>query len=69
MPEDTLFHDAVVRVKRAAHARGKKAGIVVVDGAGAKKACEEGGFDFVIMTNEVRALQAWYKRELGVART
>jgi hypothetical protein len=40
--------------------------MVVVDGQGAKEACRE--FDFVIMTNEVRALQAWYERELGVAR-
>lgn len=63
---DTVYHRAVTRIREAAQRHGKKAGMVVVDGQGAKEACRE--FDFVIMTNEVRALQAWYERELGVAR-
>jgi 4-hydroxy-2-oxoheptanedioate aldolase len=65
-PDDTQYHAALDRIVEAAHKANKKAGIVVVDGQAAAKAF--GKFDFVIMTNEVRAMQAWYRAEVAVAK-
>ena len=65
-PEDTEYCEAVDRIVAAAHEAGKKVGIVVVDGQAAAAAFER--FDFVIMTNEVRAMQAWYKSQVAAAR-
>lgn len=65
-PDDVVYHDAIDKVVKAAKMAGKKVGFVVTDGQTAKKAFEK--FDFVIMTNEVRALQAWYRSEVATAR-
>lgn len=63
---DTQYHEAIDKIVNSAHQAGKKAGTVVVDGQAAAKAFER--FDFVIMTNEVRAMQAWYREEIVAAR-
>jgi 4-hydroxy-2-oxoheptanedioate aldolase len=58
---DTIHHSAVDKVVSAARKYGKMTGIAVVDGETTREAKER--FDFVIMTNGLQALQAWYKRE------
>lgn len=58
---------AIDKVVNAAKKHGKKAGIVVVDGDGAKKARER--FDLVVLSADVRALQAWYRQELSIANS
>ena len=65
-PTDGHYYAAIDRVVAAAKHYGKYCGLVVTDGQTAREALER--FDFVILTNEVRALQAWFKRELSVAR-
>lgn len=64
---ETVFLQAIDKVVETAKKHEKKAGIVVVDGESARKARER--FDLVVMTADVRALQAWYGRELEVARS
>ena len=60
------FLEAIEYVAETAKRRGKKCGMVVVDGEVAKKMRQK--FDLVMLTADVRALQAWYGRELRVAK-
>ena len=64
---ETVFLEAIDKVVESARKHGKKVGIVAVDGEAAKKSGER--FDFVVMNADARALQAWYGRELKVARS
>lgn len=64
---ETVFLEAIDKVVLCAHKNGKKVGILAVDGNAAKKAKER--FDFVVMSADVRSLQAWYKKELEVAKS
>ncbi|WRT63128.1 uncharacterized protein IL334_000031 [Kwoniella shivajii] len=66
-PDDVDYFNAIEKIRSTGERYGKKTGIVVVDGETAQKALEK--YDFVILSNEVRALQAWYKTELAVARS
>lgn len=61
------FIEAVDKIVMTANRHGKKVGLVVVDGEAAKKAKER--FDLVVLTADVRALQAWYGRELQIAKS
>lgn len=63
---ESVFLEAIDKVITSAKKYGKKTGILAVDGEAAKRAKER--FDFVILGADARALQAWYKRELAVAR-
>lgn len=63
---EPAYLNAIDAVVASAKLHGKKCGIVVVDGEGAKQALER--FDLVVLSADVRALQAWYKRELNIAR-
>ena len=64
---DTVLLEAIDKVVSSTKKHGKKAGILAVDGEAAKKAKER--FDFVVMSADVRALQAWYGKELKIARS
>ncbi len=64
---ETAFLEAIDKVVETAHKHGKKVGILVVDGEAAKKAKER--FDMVLVSNDVRSLQAWYGNELKIARS
>ena len=64
---ETVFLEAIDKVVAIAKKYGKKVGILVLDGEAAKKAKER--FDLVVMSADVRALQAWYGKELKVARS
>ncbi|KIW55007.1 hypothetical protein PV05_07325 [Exophiala xenobiotica] len=64
---ETAFLEAIDKVVETAHKHGKKVGILVVDGEAAKKAKER--FDMVLVSNDVRSLQAWYGNELEIARS
>ena len=62
---ETIFLEAIDTIVETARRHGKKTGIVVLDGESAKKAKQR--FDFVVLSADVRALQAWYGRELNLA--
>ena len=64
---ETVFLEAVDKVVESARKHGKKVGILAVDGEAARKAKER--FDLVVMSADVRALQAWYGNEMKVARS
>lgn len=64
---ETVFLEAIDKVVASAKKHGKKAGILAVDGETARKARAK--FDFVLMSSDSRALQAWYRKELQVARS
>ncbi|KAI1618773.1 Pyruvate/Phosphoenolpyruvate kinase-like domain-containing protein [Exophiala viscosa] len=64
---ETCFLEAIDKVVESAHKHGKKVGILSVDGEAAKKAKER--FDMVVLSNDVRSLQAWYSKELKLARS
>ncbi|MCJ1301863.1 hypothetical protein MMC08_004664 [Hypocenomyce scalaris] len=64
---ETVFLEAIDKVVAVAKKHGKKVGILVLDGEAAKKAKER--FDLVVMSADVRALQAWYGKELKVAKS
>lgn len=64
---DTVLVEAIDKVVASAKKYGKKVGILAVDGEAAKKAKER--FDLVLMSADVRSLQAWYTKELKVARS
>lgn len=64
---DTVLVEAIDKVVTSAKKYGKKVGILAVDGEAAKKAKER--FDLVLMSADVRSLQAWYTKELKVARS
>lgn len=61
------FQAAIDQIVAAAKKHGKKIGILMKDGESAKQAKER--FDFIALGAEVRALQAWYGKELAVARS
>ena len=61
------FRDAINRIVSTTKKHCKKTGILAREGERAKEAKER--FDFVALGADVRALQAWYGRELEVARS
>ncbi|KAK5120784.1 hypothetical protein LTR85_005850 [Meristemomyces frigidus] len=63
---EPVFVEAINGIVASAKNYGKKVAMVVVDGEGAKKAKER--FDLVVLSADARALQAWYRQELNVAR-
>ncbi|KAI1084313.1 Pyruvate/Phosphoenolpyruvate kinase-like domain-containing protein [Whalleya microplaca] len=64
---ESIFLEAIDKVVTSAKKHGKKVGILSVDGDAAKRAKER--FDFIVMSADVRSLQAWYGRELRIARS
>lgn len=64
---EKVFLDAIEHINATAKKHGKKTGILVANGEIAKERLKE--FDFVAMGTEIRALQAFYGRELSVARS
>jgi 4-hydroxy-2-oxoheptanedioate aldolase len=64
---EPVFLDAIDKVVASAKKHCKKVGILAVDGDAAKKAKER--FDLVVMSADIRSLQAWYRAELEVARS
>jgi 4-hydroxy-2-oxoheptanedioate aldolase len=64
---EPVFLDAIDKVVASAKKHRKKVGILAVDGHAAKKAKER--FDLVVMSADIRSLQAWYRAELEVARS
>lgn len=64
---ESVYYSAIDKVVATAKQHGKYVGMVVVDGASAKTAAEK--FDLVVLTADVRALQAWYRTELATARS
>ncbi|KAH8895579.1 Phosphoenolpyruvate/pyruvate domain-containing protein [Thozetella sp. PMI_491] len=65
--DEPAYLEAIDKVVNSARKHGKKVGITAVDGQAAKKVKER--FDFVVLGADVRVLQAWYARELSVARS
>ena len=63
---EEVYLSATKKVVATAKKHGKYVGMVVIDGAHAKKASEV--FDLVVLTADVRALQAWYRSEMAIAR-
>lgn len=64
---EELYYSSVDKVVALAKKHGKYVGMVVVDGASAKEASDK--FDLVVLTADVRALQAWYRKEVAIARS
>lgn len=64
---EKIFLDAIDKVVASAKKHGKKVGTLSVDGEAAKKAKER--FDLVLLSADARAIQTWYRRELGIARS
>jgi 4-hydroxy-2-oxoheptanedioate aldolase len=63
---EPVFLEAIDKVVASAKKYGKKTGILAIDGEAARKAKER--FYFVVMSADVRALQAWYGKQLKIAR-
>ena len=61
------FEEAVDRIVSTAKKHGKKVGILIKDGQSAKDAKDK--FDFMALGADVRGLQAWYEKELSLARS
>lgn len=64
---ENLFLDAIEHINATVKKCGKKTGILVADGEIAKQRLKD--FDFVAMGTEIRALQAFYGKELAIARS
>jgi 4-hydroxy-2-oxoheptanedioate aldolase len=64
---EPIFLNAIDKVVTSAKKNYKKVGILAIDGCAAKNAKEK--FDFVVMSADIRSLQAWYRAELEVARS
>lgn len=64
---EPVFLEAIDKVVASTKKYGKKVGILSVDGEAAKKAKER--FDLVVMSADIRSLQAWYTKELKIARS
>ncbi|KAL1863415.1 hypothetical protein Plec18167_000508 [Paecilomyces lecythidis] len=64
---ESVFLEAIDKVITDAKKYGKKVAIPAVNGEAAKKAMER--VDFVILGADARVLQAWYGRELAIARS
>ncbi|TVY20393.1 2-keto-3-deoxy-L-rhamnonate aldolase [Lachnellula arida] len=64
---EAVFLAAIDKVVASAKKHGKKVGILTVDGETTKKAKER--FDMVVLSNDTRSLQAWYGKELKIARS
>jgi 4-hydroxy-2-oxoheptanedioate aldolase len=64
--EEPVFREAIDKVVATAKKHRKKVGILSVDGQAAREAKKS--FDFIAMSGDVRALQAWYRSELEIAR-
>lgn len=61
------FLEGIDKIVAACRKYGKKVGILVATGEEARKAKER--FDIVAIGTDVRAMQAFYKKELEVARS
>ena len=64
---ETTFQEAIDRIVSTAKKHCKKVGILARDGERAKEAKTR--FDFVALGADARALQAWYRAELDLARS
>ncbi|KAF2165445.1 hypothetical protein M409DRAFT_24294 [Zasmidium cellare ATCC 36951] len=64
---EEIYYSSIDKVVATAKKYGKYVGMVVVDGASAKAASEN--FDLVVLTADGRALQAWYRKEVAIARS
>lgn len=64
--DEKAFLEAIDGIVVTVKKYGKKTGIVVTDGERAKKAKDR--FDLVVLSADVRAVQAWYGKELKTAR-
>lgn len=64
---EKIFLEAIDHINTTAKKCGKKVGILVANGEIATERLKE--FDFVAMGTEIRALQAFYGRELAIARS
>lgn len=64
---EPVFLEAIDKVVASAKKHGKKCGILAVDGEAAKRYKER--FDMVVLSNDVRSLQAWYRREMEIAKS
>lgn len=63
---EDVFLDAIDRIVATAKRHRKKVGILAVDGEQARKYKER--FDFVAISADARALQAWYRQHIEVAK-
>ena len=64
---EKVFLDAIDKVIASSKKHGKKVGILAVDGEKTKEI--KNRFDMIVMSADIRSLQAWYKRELEIARS
>ena len=64
---EKVFLDAIDRIVETAKKYGKKVGILVTDGEHAKRELQR--FDLVVLSNDVRMIQAAYRKQLEIART
>lgn len=60
-----IFLDAVDVILATARKHGKKVGMLVPDGKTAMEAKKR--FDLVAIGTDVRALQAWFRKEIALA--
>ena len=65
--DEEPFTEAIDRIVTTAKKHGKKTGILAKDGEAAKAMRER--FDFIALGADTRALQAWYGKELKLAKS
>ena len=65
--DEKTFTEAIDRIVTTAKKHGKKVGILAKDGEAAKAMKER--FDFIALGADARALQAWYGKELTLAKS
>jgi 4-hydroxy-2-oxoheptanedioate aldolase len=65
--DEHTFVEAIDRIVTTAKKHGKKTGILAKDGEAAKTMKQR--FDFIALGADARALQAWYGKELSLARS
>ena len=64
---EKAFLEAIDKIVATAKKHGKKVGILVPDGVAAIEAKKR--FDLVALGTDVRALQAWFRKEIATARS
>lgn len=64
---ESIFKEAIDKIVTTAKKHGKKVGILAKDGEAAKVMRQR--FDFIALGADARALQAWYGKELSVAKS
>ena len=62
---EPLFSEAIEKIVTTARKYGKKTGILATDGEHAKRLKKQ--FDLVAISTDVRALQAWYGKQIELA--